>query len=53
MAPVFNVATALVALLGVASAVSAQEFPTKPIRLVVGFHPAGVSTSLRDSQANT
>jgi tripartite-type tricarboxylate transporter receptor subunit TctC len=41
MAPVFNVATALVALLGVASAVSAQEFPTKPIRLVVGFQPGG------------
>ena len=41
MAPVFNVATALVVLLGVASVVSAQEFPTKPIRLVVGFQAGG------------
>jgi len=41
MAPIFNVATALVALLGVVSAVSAQEFPTRPIRLVVGFQPGG------------
>jgi len=41
MARVFNVATALGVLLGVASVVSAQEFPTKPIRLLVGFQAGG------------
>jgi tripartite-type tricarboxylate transporter receptor subunit TctC len=41
MAPVSTVATALVALLGLVSLVSAQDFPSKPIRLVVGFQPGG------------
>ena len=41
MAHLFNAAPALVVLAAAASVVSAQEFPTKPIRLVVGFQPGG------------
>lgn len=41
MARVFNVAAALVVLLGAASVALAQEFPAKPIRLVVGFQAGG------------
>jgi len=41
MAHLFNAVPALVVLVAAASVVSAQEFPTKPIRLVVGFQPGG------------
>ncbi|MDH3317209.1 MAG: tripartite tricarboxylate transporter substrate binding protein [Gammaproteobacteria bacterium] len=41
MRPIFNVATAIAVLFGITSVVSAQKFPTKPIRLVVGFSAGG------------
>jgi len=41
MKRIFNVAAALLLLIGFTSAVSAQTFPSKPIRLVVGFSAGG------------
>jgi tripartite-type tricarboxylate transporter receptor subunit TctC len=41
MRPIFNIATALVILFGFAAVVSAQKFPTRPIRVVVGFSAGG------------
>jgi len=37
----FNVATAVVLLFGISPLGAAQDFPTKPIRLVVGFSAGG------------
>lgn len=41
MKRIFAIVTALVILIGFTSAVSAQKFPTRPIRLVVGFSAGG------------
>jgi tripartite-type tricarboxylate transporter receptor subunit TctC len=41
MKPVIKIAAALVALLGISTLAPAQDFPNKPIRLVVGFAAGG------------
>jgi tripartite-type tricarboxylate transporter receptor subunit TctC len=41
MTPVIKIAPALVALLGISTLAPAQDFPNKPIRLVVGFAAGG------------